>query len=97
MKQKLKFRHELKFMVNRHQYFVIRQRLRGLAQHDEHAGRSGEYHIRSLYFDDIDNSALHEKLSGVHGRRKYRIRIYNGRDNLIHFEKKSSKATTSPR
>lgn len=88
MKQKLKFRHELKFMVNRHQYFVIRQRLRGLAQHDEHAGRSGEYHIRSLYFDDIDNSALHEKLGGVHGRRKYRIRIYNCRDNLIHFEKK---------
>lgn len=88
MSKKLKFRHELKFMINRHQYYVIRQRLKGLAGHDEHAGQSGEYHIRSLYFDDIDNSALHDKLGGLRDRRKYRIRIYNNRDNLIHFEKK---------
>lgn len=88
LNQNLRFRHELKFMINRHQYYILRQRLRGLARHDEHAGQSGEYHIRSLYFDDIDNSALHDKLGGIRDRRKYRIRIYNRRDDLIHFEKK---------
>lgn len=84
----LKFRHELKFMINRHQYFVIRQRLKNLIETDKHADRNGEYHIRSLYFDDYEESALSEKLGGYRDRRKYRIRIYNGSDRIIHFEKK---------
>ncbi|WP_059050557.1 polyphosphate polymerase domain-containing protein [Paenibacillus senegalimassiliensis] len=88
MNAKLRFRHELKFTINRQQYFIIRQRLTGLIRHDEHAGHNGEYHIRSLYFDDIDDSALHDKLGGLRDRRKYRIRIYDNRDTLIHFEKK---------
>lgn len=87
----LKYRHELKFMVNYHQYFMIRQRLKSLMQADEHAGPSGEYHIRSLYFDDIGNKALEEKQAGVSDRIKYRIRIYNLQDEVIHFEKKIKK------
>lgn len=84
----LKFRHELKFMISQHQYFIIRQRLKNLIQRDEHAASNGEYHIRSLYFDDYADSALSEKLGGFRDRHKYRIRIYNGSDRLIHFEKK---------
>jgi len=88
MNANLKYRHELKYVVNRHQYFIIRQRLRNLIKLDEHTGGSGEYHIRSLYFDDMDDTALYEKLSGVRDRSKYRIRIYNKSDSLICFEKK---------
>ncbi|MWC29320.1 polyphosphate polymerase domain-containing protein [Paenibacillus sp. MMS18-CY102] len=84
----LKFRHELKFYVNYHQYFIIRQRLKSFMQRDKHAGPTGEYHIRSLYFDDMENKALSEKLGGVRERNKYRIRIYNVDDKAIHFEKK---------
>lgn len=88
MDTNLKYRHELKFLINRHQYFILRQRLTNLMDYDRHAGLNGEYRIRSLYFDDIDNSALHEKLGGIRQRCKYRIRIYNEQDNVIHFEKK---------
>lgn len=88
MNKELKYRHELKYMINRHQYHVIRQQLKHLVARDPYAGSSGEYHIRSLYFDDISNKALFEKLAGVRDRVKYRIRIYNVRDNVIHFEKK---------
>ncbi|MCA0755156.1 polyphosphate polymerase domain-containing protein [Paenibacillus sp. N4] len=88
MNKSLKYRNELKFFINRHQYYVIRNRLRDLMEQDKHVGPTGEYHIRSLYFDDIDNKALHEKLGGVRDRVKYRIRIYNGSDHVIHFEKK---------
>lgn len=88
MNKNLNYRHELKFFINYHQYFIIRQRLKELMQQDKHVGPTGEYHIRSLYFDDINNKALHEKLGGVRDRVKYRIRIYNGQDNIIHFEKK---------
>ena len=88
MNTTLKYRHELKFFVNQHQYQIISKRLRSLVSSDQHAGPSGEYHIRSLYFDDINNKALHEKLGGIRDRVKYRIRIYNIEDNTIHFEKK---------
>lgn len=88
MNQELKYRHELKYMINRHQYHVIQQQLKHLVARDPNAGSGGEYHIRSLYFDDISNKALFEKLAGVRDRVKYRIRIYNIQDNVIHFEKK---------
>ncbi|SMF82549.1 VTC domain-containing protein [Paenibacillus uliginis N3/975] len=88
MNSTLKYRHELKFFVNQHQYQIISTRLRNLVSRDEHASSSGEYHIRSLYFDDINNKALHEKLGGIRDRVKYRIRIYNIEDTTIHFEKK---------
>ncbi|RJX41335.1 polyphosphate polymerase domain-containing protein [Paenibacillus pinisoli] len=88
MNEDLKYRNELKFMINHHQHFIIRQRLKGLMKQDKHVGAGGEYHIRSLYFDDIHNTALHEKLGGIRDRAKYRIRIYNRSDGVIHFEKK---------
>jgi hypothetical protein len=74
--------------MNPHQYFIVKQRLKHLLVPDRHAGPTGEYHIRSLYFDNIDNQALHEKLGGVLDREKYRIRIYNFSDRVIHLEKK---------
>ncbi|MBA9088186.1 hypothetical protein FHR92_004682 [Fontibacillus solani] len=88
MNKKLKYRHELKFMINQHQYFLIRQKLKNLMEQDQNVGDDGQYHIRSLYFDDMDNSALQDKLGGIRDRSKYRIRIYNCKDNVIHFEKK---------
>lgn len=88
MDANLKFRNELKFYMNYHQYYTIRQRLRHVMQSDPNVGETGEYHIRSLYFDDAANTALSEKLGGVRDRAKYRIRIYNVEDNVIHLEKK---------
>jgi len=88
LSDKQKLRHELKYYINYHQYYLIRQRLGYLLQQDEHADSNGEYHIRSVYFDDILNKALQEKQDGVANREKYRIRIYNNSDAVIQFEKK---------
>ncbi|MNI43183.1 VTC domain protein [compost metagenome] len=88
MNKQLKYRHELKYFVNQHQFYTIRQRLKSLMKQDDHVGSTGEYHIRSLYFDDVNNKALHEKLGGIKDRVKYRIRVYNVQDKVIHFEKK---------
>ncbi|WP_153733301.1 polyphosphate polymerase domain-containing protein [Sporosarcina obsidiansis] len=93
MQKKLKFRHELKYYVNYHQYYLIRQRLRILMKQDQNANDSGEYHIRSVYFDDIENKALQEKQGGVENRHKYRIRLYNKSDTIIHLEKKIKRNT----
>ena len=40
--------------------------------------QQGVYRIRSLYFDNLADKALREKLDGVNGREKFRIRYYNG-------------------
>lgn len=82
------YRHEWKHMINHADKIVIRQRLRAVAQVDANAA-DGRYLIRSLYFDNISDKALREKLDGVNRREKFRIRYYNGNTDQIHLEKKS--------
>ena len=82
-----KYRHEWKHVINAADRIIIRQRLRAVARPDDHAV-DGIYRIRSLYFDDLKDSALREKIDGVDNREKFRIRYYNGDTGLIHLEKK---------
>ena len=58
-------------------------------QLDPNGNENNEYHIRSLYFDTINDDALEEKIAGVGNRKKYRIRIYNFSDKVIKLECKS--------
>ena len=71
---------------------VLRQRLRAVAQPDEHAA-GGKYQIRSLYFDTPSDKALLEKINGASRREKFRIRYYNSDTSLIHLEKKSKRGS----
>ena len=81
-------RHEWKHEINASDMIAIRQRLRAVAKPDPHAAE-GRYTVRSLYFDDITDRVLREKLDGVDRREKFRIRYYNGDTSLIRLEKKS--------
>lgn len=82
------YRHEWKHEINLSDMITIRQRLQAVAQTDAHAV-NGSYEIRSLYFDNLSDKALREKLDGLNKREKFRIRYYNGDTSLIHLEKKS--------
>ena len=82
------YRHEWKHEINVSDMIAIRQRLRAVAKPDSHAA-DGKYLIRSLYFDNIADKALREKLDGINRREKFRIRYYNNDPSLIHLEKKS--------
>ena len=82
------YRHEWKHEINVSDMIAVRQRLRAIAEPDPHAV-DGKYMVRSLYFDNITDKALREKLDGVDRREKFRIRYYNGSTALIHLEKKS--------
>lgn len=72
-----KYRHEFKYLCTQAQYVMLRVRLQGLMAPDVHAGSDGKYHIKSLYFDDIDDRCYYENEDGTAPREKYRIRIYN--------------------
>ena len=82
------YRHEWKHELNYLDLLSIRQRLQAVMEPDEHAV-DGKYHIRSLYFDNLSDKALREKLDGVNRREKFRIRYYNRDPSVIHLEKKS--------
>ena len=89
IKIKKKYRHELKYYINYIDYEILRRRLDIILSRDAHVNGENEYHIRSLYFEDMANTALFEKQAGILERKKYRIRIYNLSKNIIKLEKKS--------
>lgn len=81
-------RQELKYMLSRGEYEAIRRRCRAVMRRDPHVGPDGTYHIVSLYFDDLGDSALLQNYSGVSRREKFRIRLYNNDPATLHLEKK---------
>ena len=84
------FRHEWKHEISVSDMIAIRQRLRAIAKPDAHAV-NGKYKIRSLYFDDLSDRALREKIDGVNCREKFRLRCYNDDFSFIRLEKKSKR------
>lgn len=86
------YRHEYKFLISRACAELLKRRLAGVMERDPHAGPSGQYTIRSLYFDDPGFSAYDEKMAGVRDRVKYRLRCYNGNTEFIRLEKKEKRA-----
>lgn len=82
-------RHELKFYISLKEYNIIRAKLAPVLELDKNTKKPEGYLIRSLYFDDMYDSAMFEKLIGVQRRDKYRIRIYDYSDKVIKFERKS--------
>ena len=73
----MEYRHEIKHFITAADATAIKNNMKAVASVDPHAQESGFYRIRSLYFDDLNNTALWEKLDGVNERRKFRIRYYN--------------------
>ena len=86
-------RHELKYYINELQYTVLSSVLDQVLKRDPNGDEYNEYHIRSLYFDTVDNAAFYDKINGEKNRDKYRIRIYNLKDDLIRLECKSKVGT----
>ena len=80
------YRHEIKHYITEADAVAIRRNLSVVASIDSHAQKDGAYRIRSLYFDDLQNTALWEKLDGVNERRKFRIRYYNADLSYIMLE-----------
>lgn len=83
----LQFRHEVKHEISNHDMLILRQRLRMVMKPDRYV-INGQYKIRSLYFDNLDDKVLREKLDGANIREKYRIRLYNNDPSVIHLERK---------
>ena len=85
------FRHEYKFLISPNAAKLLKLRLPHIMGRDLHAGPTGQYTIRSLYFDDPNFTAFRDKVDGVDNRTKYRIRCYNGDTSRCRLERKEKK------
>ena len=81
----MELRHEWKHLISAADRLTIRQRLSVIAAPDS-PGEQGRYCVRSLYFDNLQDKALREKMDGVSRREKFRIRCYDLDNSLIHLE-----------
>ena len=85
-KDNRKFRHELKYVISNAEQVLLKNRIKNLLLPDKHAGQTGGYNIRSLYFDDYNNRCFYENENGTDPREKFRIRIYNHSSRRITLE-----------
>lgn len=83
-------RHEWKHEVRFTDVLALRSRLKAVMSVDPHAV-NGRYDVRSLYFDNLEDQTLLDKVNGVDGREKFRIRYYNGDTSFLVLEKKSKR------
>ena len=81
-------RHELKYFIHPAEMKALGARLQPVLRLDPHCRNGRPYVLRSLYFDDVDDSAYRDKAAGLMHRDKYRIRIYNYSDAEIFLERK---------
>lgn len=86
----MKYREELKFICSDYDLEILKHRLCAILPYDSNQ-KGGCYHIRSLYFDTLDDRCFYENAAGIDDRKKYRIRIYNSCDTVIKFEIKEKK------
>lgn len=82
-----RYRHELKFLCTQLQLALLGEQLDCLMEKDKNSGEEGYYTVRSLYFDDYEDTAMRQKEDGMDIRKKYRIRSYeSGQDEAFRLE-----------
>ena len=79
------YRHELKYFIYQTQFGVLENSIKPILKYDVHS-KDGYYNIRSLYFDDYNNSCFYDNENGNDPREKFRIRIYNHSTDRIVLE-----------
>ena len=84
-----KYRNELKYICTEAELRILESRIKAICKRDPHVDETGTYDIRSIYFDDLNDTCFKENEAGTDPRSKYRIRIYNGDASRITLEKKS--------
>ncbi len=88
-----KYRNEWKFVCSKQELKMLEQRVSQVLKLDTHAGPSGIYSVRSLYFDDYNNTSAYQNAAGIADRAKWRIRYYGGgtsRHMHLEYKKKSN-------
>jgi len=80
-------RQEKKYLISLDRYYYLSRQFSRVLMEDSHSSGDG-YVVRSLYFDDIDDTDYEEKISGVEVRKKIRLRNYGPNSKSAKLELK---------
>lgn len=83
------YRSEWKYYISLSEYYYLRGLLQNIMTPDPNMGPGGEYFIRSLYFDSVDNIDYMNKVAGIENRKKIRLRIYDTDSDKVKLEVKN--------
>lgn len=89
MQEKKVYRHELKYFMNYKKYNYLKNLFQMILTKDDYTNESGDYWIRSLYFDTNMNSDYLDKEIGIKNRKKIRMRIYDTSSQVVKLEVKN--------
>ncbi len=82
-------RQEFKYYVSAEVISNLRTYLKEIMKVDENANsENNQYTITSLYFDTPNEEDFEDKVDGIKSREKFRLRVYNQKDDLVKFESK---------
>ena len=85
------YRVEDKYIISEDRIAYLKALLSEVMDKDIHSdSKNGSYTVRSLYFDDLNDSCMRENEAGVNARSKFRIRMYDNDEGFIMLEEKSS-------
>ncbi|MDD3122094.1 MAG: polyphosphate polymerase domain-containing protein [Candidatus Izemoplasmatales bacterium] len=88
-------RTELKYIITFDDYYKLKNELRFLMDLDAHSSiETKDYHIKSLYFDDVYDSHVMEKADGVEFHQKFRIRSYGDENARLEYKTKVGNLTS---
>lgn len=88
---KAAYRHEYKYKIDSRQASLLEVRTAAMIKKDPHVGEAGSYIVKSLYFDDYEDTCFWENEDGYNVRSKFRIRYYDNNTDYIRLEKKSKR------
>ena len=86
-----KYRNEWKYCCTDADLVRVEHRIAAVLSKDMHAGSDGRYGVRSLYFDDLNNTCAMETEAGNGLRFKYRIRYYGSNPDFLRLERKEKR------
>lgn len=78
-------RKEFKYEITYEDYIKLIELLDKVLKRDRYSNKNGEYSIRNIYFDILQDEKDNRKIT-----KRYRIRMYNKNEENIFLEKKSS-------
>lgn len=84
----MSYRREDKYLINNIDRKSVECRIKHFMSIDDNSKDNFSYNVRSVYFDDYNNSCFFANRDGLDKRFKVRIRIYNKSDKLIKLEVK---------
>lgn len=93
---KIRYRNELKYFISETDLLIIQERLKPIIKLDPYVDKEkGFYVVKSLYFDDHEDTCLNHNEFSLGKRKKYRLRIYGDNKELILLEKKEKENSMS--